>query len=53
MSGLISFLIAFPFLLALVLLLTGSNRVRRPIVGIGVAAVTLGSVYLALPGVPE
>ena len=53
MIGLLPLLIAFPFLLALLLLATGSNRIRRPIVGCGVAAVIFGSLSLAGPGVPE
>ena len=52
MSGLMSLLCFFPFVVALALLVTGSNRIRRPIVGTGVAAVIIGSVALALPNVP-
>ncbi len=53
MSGFIFLLVVFPFLLAGLLLATGSNRIRRLIVGVGVAGVMLGALYLALPGVPE
>ena len=53
MAGLLPFLIAFPFLLALILIVTGSNRVRRPIVGVGVTAVIFGALSLALPGLPD
>lgn len=53
MVGLIPLLIAFPFILGLVLLATGSNRVRRPLVGVGVIAVIAGSLALAMPGVPD
>ena len=52
MSGLMPLLCALPFVVGLVLLMTGSNRIRRPIVGAGVAAVVLGSIALALPNVP-
>ena len=52
MVGLLPLLIAFPFLLGVALLATGSNRVRRPLVGVGVLAVIAGSVALALPGAP-
>jgi len=52
MVGLISLLVAFPFVLGLVLLVTGSNRVRRPLVGLGVIGVIVGSLALAMPGVP-
>ena len=51
MAGLIPLLIAFPFVLGLVLLVTGSNRIRRPLVGVGVIAVIAGSLALAMPGV--
>ena len=53
MVGLIPLLVAFPFILGLVLLATGSNRIRRPLVGVGVIAVIAGSLALAMPGVPE
>ena len=53
MSGFIFLLVVFPFLLAGLLLATGSNRIRRLIVGVGVSGVMLGALYLALPGVPE
>ncbi len=53
MVGLIPLLVAFPFILGLVLLVTGSNRVRRPLVGVGVVAVIAGSIALAMPGVSD
>ncbi len=52
MSGLIPLLCFFPFALGLLLLTIGSNRLRRPLVGMGVLAVIAGSVTLALPGIP-
>ena len=53
MLGLIPLLVVVPFIFGLVLLVTRSNRVRRPIVGVGVAGVVLGSLYLSLPGVAD
>ena len=53
MTGLIPLLIAVPLLIGLALLLVKCDCVRRPIVVVGVAAVTAGSVLLAaLPGLP-
>ena len=53
MTGLIPLLIAVPCLTGLALLLIRCDGVRRPVVVVGVAAVTAGSVLLAaLPGLP-
>ena len=53
MVGLLPLLVAVPLLLGCVLLVIGSNRIRRPIAGLGVTAVIIGSLSLALPGLPE
>jgi ech hydrogenase subunit A len=53
MVNLISLLVVFPFVLGLLLLVTGANRIRRPLVGVGVVAVIAGSIALALPRLPE
>ena len=53
MSGLIPLLVIVPFVLGLVLLVTRSNLVRRPIVCVGVAAVMAGALFISLPGVPD
>ncbi len=53
MTGLISLLVVFPFVLGLLLLATRSNPIRRLLVGLGVVAVIAGSVALSLPGVPD
>lgn len=53
MTGLLSLLVVVPFVFGLILLVTKSNMVRRPIVFVGVAATVIGSVVLSLPFVPE
>lgn len=53
MSGLMPLLCFLPFVVGLILLVTGSNNIRRPVVGAGVAAVIIGSISLALPNVPD
>ena len=52
MTGLLQLLVAVPFVLGLVLLIINANRLRRPLVGAGVAAVIIGALSLALPSVP-
>lgn len=53
MTGLIPLLIAVPFVLGLLLLFIGSDRVRRPVVFAGVVAVIAGVVALACPGLSK
>lgn len=41
-----------PFVCGLALLFTGSNRLRRPLAGLGAAGVIAGALALACPGLP-
>lgn len=52
MPGLMSLLCFLPFVVGLILWVTGSNSIRRTLAGAGVAAVIIGAIALALPSAP-